>query len=71
MLVSVRLLLEPLTATLKVPVGVDVVVVTVIVEVPLPLMELGLKLAVELDGKLRALSDTVPLKPLIAVTVTV
>jgi hypothetical protein len=41
------------------------------VDTPWPETELGLKLALELDGKPRTLSDTVPVKPLIAVTVTV
>jgi hypothetical protein len=55
----------------KVPVDVDVLVLTVIVDVPWPVTELGLKVAVELDGNPRTLKATVPLKPLIAVTVTV
>jgi hypothetical protein len=55
----------------KVPVDVDVLVVTVIVDVPCPVSELGLKLAVELSGNPRTLHVTVPLKPLIGVTVAV
>jgi len=55
----------------KVPVDVDALVLTVIVDVPWPATELGLKLALELDGNPRTLSVTVPLKPLIAATVTV
>jgi len=61
----------PLILKLKVPVDVDVFVFTVSVDVPWPDTELGLKLALELDGNPRTLSDTVPLKPLIAVTVAV
>jgi len=48
-----------------------VFVLTVIVDVPWPVTELGLKLALEFDGNPRTLSDTVPLKPLIAVTFVV
>jgi len=55
----------------KVPVDVDVLVLTVIVDVPCPVTELGLKVAVELNGNPRTLNATVPLKPLIAATVTV
>jgi hypothetical protein len=40
-------------------------------EVPLPVTEPGLKLAVELVGNPRTLNVTVPLKPLIGVTVAV
>jgi len=48
-----------------------VLVLTVIVDVPWPVTELGLKLALELSGNPRTLNATGPLKPLIAVTVTV
>jgi hypothetical protein len=48
-----------------------VFVFTVIVDVPWPVTELGLKLALELNGNPRTLSVTVPLKPLIAVTFVV
>ncbi len=60
-------LLVPLIFKVKVPVDVDEVVLTVMVEVPEPVTELGLKLALELDGKPRRLNFTVPLKPLIEV----
>jgi hypothetical protein len=66
----VALPLVPLILNEKVPVDVDVLVVTVIVDVPCPASELGLKLAVELSGNPRTLNVTVPLKPLIGVTVT-
>jgi len=55
----------------NVPVDVDALVLTVIVDVPWPVTELGLKLALEFNGNPRTLSVTVPLKPLIGVTVTV
>ena len=55
----------------KVPVDVDALVVIVKVEVPLPVTEVGLKLAVEFAGNPRTENDTVPLKPLSAVTFTV
>ena len=61
----------PLILKLKVPVEVDEFVLTVSVDVPWPVTELGLKLALELDGNPRTLSVTVPLKPLIAATVAV
>jgi hypothetical protein len=48
-----------------------VLVLTVKVDVPWPVTEPGLKLALELDGNPRTLNVTVPLKPLIAATVTV
>jgi hypothetical protein len=46
-------------------------VVTVIVDVPWPVTEVGLKLAVELDGNPRTWNVTVPLNPPVAPTVTV
>jgi hypothetical protein len=55
----------------KVPVDVDALVFTVSVDVPCPVTEPGLKLALELNGNPRTLNVTVPLKPLIAVEVTV
>jgi len=55
----------------NVPVDVDALVLIVIVDVPWPVTEIGLKLALELSGNPRTLSVTVPLKPLIGVTVTV
>jgi hypothetical protein len=51
--------------------GVVLAVVTVRVEVPAPVMEAGLKLAVASAGRPLTLSPTLPLKPLIAVVVTV
>jgi hypothetical protein len=54
-----------------VPVEVDELVLIVNVDVPGPVTELGLKLAVELDGNPRTRNVTDPLKPLTAVTVTV
>jgi hypothetical protein len=56
---------------LKVPVDVELFVLTVNVDVPWPVTELGLKLALELVGNPRTLRATVPLKPLIAPTLTV
>jgi len=56
---------------LKVPVEVDVVVLIVKVDVPPPTTDVGLKLAVAPDGSPRAENETVPVKPLSAVTVTV
>ena len=56
---------------LKVPVEADELAVIVAVDVPLPVTEVGLKLAVTPEGNERAASDTVPAKPLSAVTVTV
>jgi hypothetical protein len=56
---------------LKVPVEADELAVIVAVDVPLPVTEVGLKLAVAPVGNERAASDTVPVKPLSAVTVTV
>lgn len=53
------------------PVEVALLVLIVIVDVPWPVTELGLKLALELDGNPRTLNDTAPLKPLIAATLTV
>ena len=50
---------------------VDELVVTVIVDVPWPVTEVGLKLAVELDGNPRTRNVTVPLNPPVAPTVTV
>jgi hypothetical protein len=41
------------------------------VDVPLPFTEVGLKVAVEFVGSPLILNDTVPVKPLIGVTVTV
>ena len=64
-------LLFPLILTLKVPVEVDEVVLMVKVDVPWPATDVGLKLAVAPDGRLRAENVTVPVKPLSAVTVTV
>ena len=61
----------PLILKLKVPVEVDEFVLTVSVDVPWAVTELGLKLAVELDGNPRTLNVTVPLKPLIAAMVAV
>jgi len=55
----------------NVPVDVDAFVLTVIVDVPWPVTELGLKVALEFNGNPRTLSVTVPLKPLIGVTVAV
>jgi hypothetical protein len=55
----------------KVPVDVAALVFTVSVDVPWPVTEPGLKLALELDGNPRTRNVTVPLKPLIAVAVTV
>jgi hypothetical protein len=46
-------------------------VFTVSVDVPWPVTEPGLKLALEPDGNPRTRNVTVPLKPLIAVAVTV
>lgn len=56
---------------LKVPVEADELAVIVAVAVPLPVTEEGLTLPVTPKGNERAASDTVPVKPLIAVTVTV
>jgi hypothetical protein len=64
-------LLFPLILTLKVPVEVDEVVLMVKVDVPWPATDVGLKLAVAPDGRLRADNVTVPVKPLSSVTATV
>ena len=64
-------LLFPLILTLKVPVEVDEVVLMVKVDVPWPATDVGLKLAVAPDGRLRAENVTVPVKPLSSVTATV
>lgn len=63
--------LVPLILRLKVPVDVELFVLTVSVDVPWPVTELGLKLALELDGNPRTLNVTVPLKPLIAAMLAV
>jgi len=63
--------LVPLILNEKVPVDVDEFVLTVKVDVPCPVTELGLKLALELNGNPRTLNVTVPLKPLIAAMVAV
>ena len=67
----VTLPLLPLILKLKVPVEVALLVLIVIVDVPWPVTELGLKLALELDGNPRTRNVTAPLKPLIAATVIV
>ena len=56
---------------MKVPVVVEELVVMVSVDVPPPFTEVGLKVAVEFVGSPLILNDTVPVKPLIGVTVTV
>ena len=63
--------LVPLILNENVPVDVDALVLTVSVDAPWPVTELGLKLAVELNGNPRTLNVTVPLKPLIAAMVAV
>jgi hypothetical protein len=55
----------------KVPVEADVLARMVAVDVPLPVTEEGLRVPVTPEGKERAASDTLPVKPLSAVTVTV
>jgi hypothetical protein len=52
-------------------VDVDALVLIVKVDDPWPVTELGLKVAVAFAGNPRTRNDTAPLKPLIAVTVTV
>jgi hypothetical protein len=64
-------LLVPLILNEKVPVVVEELVVMVSVDVPPPFTEVGLKVAVEFVGSPLILNDTVPVKPLIGVTVTV
>lgn len=63
--------LLPRILTLKVPVEVEEVVLIVSVDIPPPVTDVGLKLAVAPEGKLRAEKVTLPVKPLSAVTVTV
>ena len=53
------------------PVDVDALVLIVKVDDPWPVTELGLNVAVAFVGNPRTRNDTVPLKPLIAATVTV
>jgi hypothetical protein len=63
--------LVPLILKLKVPVEVEALVVIISMDVPWPVTEVGLKLAVELDGNPRTRNVTVPLNPPVAPTVTV
>ena len=63
--------LVALTVTVFEPTGVDPVVEMVIVDAPEPVIEVGLNEAVAPAGNPIALSATVPLKPLVAVTVAV
>jgi hypothetical protein len=61
----------PVTEMVLVVAGVELEVVMVKVEVPDPLTEGGSKLATTFELEAVALSETVPLKPFTAVTVTV
>ena len=63
--------LAAVTLTVELPMAVPVVVLTVSVVDPEPVTELGLKLPVAPDGSPDTPKFTVPLKPLIGVTVTV
>ena len=63
--------LVPLTVRLNPPAGALPVVEMVSVEVPLPAIEAGLKLGEAPAGRPDTPRFTVPLKPLIAVEVTV
>lgn len=63
--------LVPLILKEKVPVEVEELVFIVTVVVPEPVTEVGLKLALELEGNPRTLNVTCPWKPLIAFTVAV
>ena len=63
--------LFPVIVIVGVPPGVEVNVLTVIVEVPPPESDAGLKETVAPVGNPEALSGTVPVNPLRAVTVTV
>jgi hypothetical protein len=69
--VCVNAPLVALTVTVFEPTGVDPVVEMVIVDAPEPVIEVGLNEAVAPAGNPIALSATVPLKPLVAVTVAV
>jgi hypothetical protein len=66
-----RLPLVPLIVSVNVPRGVLDFVETVIVELPEPVMEPGLNDAVARDGNPLTLRLTLPLNPLLGVTVTV
>jgi hypothetical protein len=61
----------PLMVTVDVPVGVFLPVFTVNVELPLPVIVVGLKVPVAPAGRPLTPSVTVPVNPLIAVTVAV
>ena len=54
-----------------VPAGVELPVETLSVDVPAPLIEAGLKLAVVAAGSPLTPNDTLPVKPLSALTVAV
>ncbi len=55
----------------EVPAGVEVAVETVSVEVPEAVTVIGLKVPVAFAGRPFTANDTVPVKPLMAPTVTV
>jgi hypothetical protein len=61
----------PVMVIVEVVAGVELEVVMVSVELPVPCTEGGLKLATTFEFVADALSETVPLKPLIACTFTV
>src|SRR5579859_1927733 len=67
----VRLPLVPVMVSVYVPAGVELLVETLSVDVPAPLIEAGLKLAVAPEGKPLTPNNTLPLKPLRALTVAV
>jgi hypothetical protein len=67
----VRLPLVPVIVSVLVPVGVLERVERVSVEVPEPVTDVGLNVALVREGRLLTLKLTLPLNPLIAVTVTV
>lgn len=67
----VRLALDPLIVRVEFPAAVALAVETVNVEAPVPLIVAGEKLGVAPAGSPLALSATDPIKPLIAVTLTV
>jgi hypothetical protein len=67
-----RLPLLAVIVRVKVPAGVDLLVLTVSVDEPEPpLIEAGLKLPVAPEGSPETLNTTVPLKPLIGLTLAV
>ncbi len=67
----VKVPLVPRIVNVYVPLGVLVLVLTVNVEDPPPVTDVGLKLADVREGSPLTENPTVPLKPLLGVTVTV